>query len=333
MNDTSNKADSINRRSLLRNSAAGTVAALACSSLFSKVAPAETTRQEPIVWMNMSQQELDKAYTQSVYAQNAAQVIGRWVTNSELNRKYIGDPLRLSYGDKSIESMDVYQTKQANAPVHIFIHGGAWRSTAADIHGFPAETFTRAGAHFVLPDFSWVQDEGDSLFPLVDQVRRAVAWVYRNAASFGGDPDRIYLSGHSSGGHLAGVILFTDWEKDFGLPKDTIKGALCCSGMFDLKPVRLSYRGNYIKFTDEMEQALSPIRHLNKINTPVIVAYGTYETPEFKRQSEDFAMALKTAGKSVELLVADGYNHFEIYETLANPYGILGRAVLKQMHL
>ena len=333
MTDTSNKASSINRRNLLQKSAAGTVATMFGSAFFSKFALAESTKQEPIVWMDMSQKELDNAYTQSVYAQNAAQVIGRWATNSELNRNYIGDPLRLAYGDKAIEAMDVYQTKQSNAPVNIFIHGGAWRSSAADIHGFPAESFIRAGAHFVLPDFSWVQDEENSLFPLVDQLRRAVAWIYRNAASFGGDPHRIYLSGHSSGGHLAGVILITDWEKDFGLPKNIIKGALCCSGMFDLKPVRLSYRGNYIKFTDEMEQALSPIRHVNKINTPVIVAYGTYETPEFKRQSEDFALALKTAGKSVELLVADGYNHFEIYETLANPYGILGRAVLKQMHL
>ena len=82
-----------------------------------------------------------------------------------------------------------------------------------------------------------------------------------------------------------------------------------------------------------MEQALSPIRHLDKINAPLIVAYGTLETPEFKRQSEDFAAALKAAGKPVELLVADGYNHFEIIETIANPYGVLGRAVLKQVQL
>jgi len=211
--------------------------------------------------------------------------------------------------------------------------GGAWRQSSARIYGFPAESFIRAGAHWIVPDFSWVQDEGDSLFPLANQVRRAVAWVYRNAASFGGDPDRIFLSGHSFGGHLAGVILTTDWEKDFGLPNNIIKGGLCCSGMFDLKPVRLSYRGGYVKFTDEMEQALSPIRHLEKINAPLIVAYGTLETPEFKRQSEDFAAALKAAGKSVELLVVDGYNHFETIETIANPYGVLGRAVLKQMQL
>lgn len=288
---------------------------------------------ETKVWKDMTQQELDDAYSQSVYAPNSDQLLERWESNSRLNRETIGEPLRLSYGEKPIEAMDVFQTKQANAPVNIMIHGGAWCNSDADMHGFPAECLTRAGAHMVLPDFSWVQDEGGSLFPMVDQVRRAVAWVYQNAESFGGDPNRLYLSGHSSGGHLAGVVLTTDWEKDFGLPGDLIKGGLCCSGMFDLEPVRLSHRSSYINFTDEMEQALSPIRHLDKINAPVIVAYGTLETPEFIRQSEEFAAALKAAGKSVELLVADGYNHFEIYETLANPHGILGKAVLRQMGL
>jgi arylformamidase len=86
-------------------------------------------------------------------------------------------------------------------------------------------------------------------------------------------------------------------------------------------------------FTDEIEQALSSQRHLDKLNAPVIVAYGTLETPEFQRQSRDLAAVVKAAGKPVELLVADGYNHFEIPETLANPYGVLGRAVLAQMKL
>jgi arylformamidase len=157
--------------------------------------------------------------------------------------------------------------------------------------------------------------------------------VARNARSFGGDPDRLYVSGHSSGGHLAGVVLTTDWRKDFGLPADVVKGGLCCSGLYDLKPVRLSARSSYVKFTDEVEQALSSQRHLDQLTAPVIVAYGTLETPEFQRQNRDFAAALRAAGKPVQLLVGDGYNHFEIPETLGNPYGLLGRAVLEQMKL
>jgi arylformamidase len=200
-------------------------------------------------------------------------------------------------------------------------------------NSFPAEPFVRAGAHFVVPDFALVQDVGGSLLPMADQVRRAVAWVARNARSFGGDPGRIYISGHSSGGHLAAVVLTTDWPRDFNLPADTVKGGLCCSGMFDLKPVRLSARSSYVKFTDEMEEALSPQRHLDRLNAPVIVAYGTLETPEFQRQSRDFAAAVKAAGKPVTLLIGEGYNHFEIIETLANPYGLLGRAALEQMGL
>src|SRR5437899_12784017 len=81
-----------------------------------------------------------------------------------------------------------------------------------------------------------------------------------------------------------------------------------------------------------MEHSLSPQRHLDKLNAPVILAYGALETPEFQRQSRDFAAAVKAAGKPVQLLVADGYNHFEVIETLANPHGLIGRAVLEQMN-
>ena len=105
------------------------------------------------------------------------------------------------------------------------------------------------------------------------------------------------------------------------------------SGMYDMKPVRLSKRGNYVKFDDDMEDKMSSLRHIDRLRAPIVVTYGTYETPEFQRQSRDFAAAVKAAGKPVELLVGEGYNHFEMLETLANPYGLLGRAVLKQMGL
>lgn len=325
----------VTRRTFLRAGVASAVLAAGGPAFAQQPAPAQQAPRVkgPAVWLDMDQSELDAAYDQSKYAPNLRQIVTRYATNSEAVRARLGTPRRYAYGPTPIEALDIYTTKRANAPINIFIHGGAWRGGLAKDFAYPAELFVHAGAHYVVLDFINVIEANGSLTPMAEQVRRAVAWVYRNARSFGGDPDRIYVSGHSSGGHLTGVVLVTDWRKDFSLPADTVKGGLCCSGLFDLKPVRLSARSSYVKFTDEMEQALSSQRHLDKLNAPVIVAYGTLETPEFQRQSRDFAAAVKAAGKPVQLLVGEGYNHFEIPETLANPYGLLGRALLAQMNL
>ena len=286
----------------------------------------------PIVWLDMDQKELDDAYDQTVYAPNQPLLARRRKVASESVLQRF-PPERRAYGATEIEKLDIYQTKRPNAPVMVFTHGGAWRNGTAKDFAFPAEMFVNAGAHYVVLDFIQIAEAGGNLLPMIQQVRSAVAWVYKNAASFGGDPERIYVSGHSSGAHLTGCALVTDWQKEFGLPANIIKGGLCVSGMYDLKPVRLSKRSEYVKFTDEIEQALSSQRHLDKLNAPVIVAYGTQETPEFQRQTRDFAAAVKAAGKPVELLVGEGLNHFEMQETMGNPYGIGGRAALKLMGL
>jgi arylformamidase len=323
----------VSRRTFLRKGAAFAAVVAAGSTVAQPGSPTLSSVKSPRVWLDLDQVELDAASDQSVYAPNLPQIIKRYATNSEIVRTHLGNPLRFAYGPSPIEGLDVFRTKSANAPIQIFIHGGAWRGGAAKDFAYAAEMFVHAGAHFVVVDFNAVQDVGGSLMPMANQVRRAVAWVYNNASSFGGNPNRIHLSGHSSGGHLAGVALTTDWGKDFKLPIDTVKGGLCCSGMFDLKPVRLSARSKYVAFTDDMEDALSPQRHINQLHAPLIVAYGTFETPEFQRQSRDFAAAAKAAGKPIQLLVAEDYNHFEIIETFANPYGLLGRAALAQMGL
>jgi arylformamidase len=325
----------VTRRSFLAAGLAGAALATGCAAVTQRPPPGQQapTVKGPAVWLDMDQSELDAAYDQSRYAPNLRQIVGRYATNSDAVRARLGAPRRYSYGPTPIEALDIYTTHQIDAPINIFIHGGAWREGAAKDYAWAAELFVRAGAHYVVLDFINVVEANGNLTLMAEQVRRAVAWVYRNAPSFGGDRNRIYVSGHSSGGHLAGVVLVTDWVNEFNLPPDITKGGLCCSGLFDLKPVRLSARSSYVKFTDEIEQVLSPQRHIERLNAPIIVAYGSLETPEFQRQSREFAAAVEAAGKSVQLLVGEGYNHFEIPETLANPYGLLGRAALAQMDL
>ncbi len=286
----------------------------------------------PLVWLDMDQKALDDAYDQAVYAPNRDQVHKRNQFNSDRVRARLGAPKRLAYGSAEIEKLDLFATGKPNASISIFIHGGAWRARPVKDYAFLAEMIVRAGGHWVGLDFDGVEGTRGDLLPMADQVRRAVAGVYKNAKSFGGDPERIYVTSQSSGAHLGGNVVTTDWSK-YGVPQTVVKGALLCSGMYDLKPVRLSKRSEYVAFTDQMEEELSSIRHLDRLNCPLIVAYGTYETPEFKRQNRDFAEAVKKAGKPVTLLVGDGYNHFEMTEAIGNPMSFLGSAVLEQMGL
>jgi arylformamidase len=322
----------VDRRTVLAGISAG-IAVAGGGAALAQPSPTIASEKGPLVWLNMDQKELDDAYDQSKYAPNLLQITKRYASNSNAMRARLGEPRRFNYGTTAIERLEIYSTKLPNAPIHIHIHGGAWHQRPAADYAFPGEMLMNAGAHYVVPDFISVDEANGDLLPMVEQVRRAIAWTARNAKNFSGDAERIYLSGFSSGAHLAGVTLLTEWHGDFDLPGNVIKGAVLSSGMYDLKPVRLSARSKYVHFTDEMEERLSTQRHLARITTPLVLAHGTSETPEFQRQTRDFAAALKAANKPVQYLVNENYNHFEMMETFASPYGLMGRAVLEQMQL
>jgi arylformamidase len=320
----------LSRRSLL-----GTAAAMAATPALAEdclIGPPQHEKG-PKVWMDMDQVELDAAYDQSAYAPLIGQILKRLASSSDTTRARLGEPKRFAYGPTPIEALDLYPAKTPNAPIFVNIHGGAWLRGNASNNGYAADLFVNAGVNYIALDFIQSNAANGDLRPMAEQVRRGIAWVYRNAASFGGDSKRFYVGGHSSGGHLCGVALVTDWQRDFGLPADMIAGGLLMSGIFDLRPARLSARSTYVKFDDDMEQALSPQRHIDLLRAPITVTYGTNETPEFQRQSRDFAAAVKAAGKPVELIEAPNFNHFEMVESLGNPYGPNGLAALKLMKL
>jgi len=341
-------AKGVTRRALLQGAGAAALGMVARPALGQEV-PMQThlppgvepKARGPVVFLDYDQEELDAAYDQLPWSPNLADISRRRAQKDAAAAARIDPPHRLEYGPSEIERLDLYTTDRPNAPILVFIHGGAWRGPVPPQEGLAERTpmaasgemFVDYGAHFAYVHFTNVLATDGDLTPMADQARRAVAWIHQNAAAFGGDANRVYVAGHSSGGHLAGVVLTTDWRADYGLPMGIVRGGLCISGMYDLYPVSLSARRNYVSFTPRVVEDLSSLRHLDRLTAPLIVAHGTLETPEFQRQNRDFVAAVRAAGKSVQFLVGDGYNHFEILETLSDPYGLLGRAVLEQMGL
>ena len=280
------------------------------------------------VFLQYDQAELDRQYDQRAWAPNAAEVIQRYSDNSDRARSLLGEPRECSYGSSAAETFDLYACASAEAPLHIFIHGGAWRHLSKRESAFAAPAFVRAGAHFVALNFALLPEV--TLTEMAAQVRGAIAWLHRNAEMVGADRERIFVSGHSSGAHLAALVAVTDWPGQFDLPANTVNGVLCVSGIYDLRPVRLSARNGYVRLTEETELALSPQRHLDRLGCDLVVASAEFDSAEFRRQARSFADAAGTRARFIE---GKGMNHFEVIETLADREGVIGHAALTQMGL
>jgi arylformamidase len=220
-----------------------------------------------------------------------------------------------------MQVLDLFAPPNASgAPVLVYLHGGAWLRGARVDTVYPAPAVTGRGAALVVPEFDNVR-----VVPLprmIEQCREAVDWTVRNAASFGGDPDRVYLAGHSSGAHLASCVLLGD---------PPVKGALLISGMYDLHAPLLSARSKYVKITPEQLDAASAMRHLGRIRCPVAVAWSVGDSPEFRRQAQVFAAALEGMGRLASRTEVFSPNHFEEPRQLADPDSALSRALYALM--
>jgi arylformamidase len=282
---------------------------------------------EKHVFLHYTQAELDRNYDQRGWVSKANEVIARYISASKdvpSTRTYCTE----TYGDHPDEQMDIFPAPRPNGAALIFVHGGAWRNFTKDDFSFVAKEFVASGIATVIVNFSKLP--AVRLPDVVGQVRRAIACIYRRAATFGIDQQRLYLCGHSSGAHLATIALLTDWSA-VGVPQEPIKGCACISGCYDLHPVLLSARADYVKLTAEEARVLSPQKHANRLPCPLLVAYAEHDTDEFRRHSEDFAQALRREGRLSALLRLPAINHFEIIELLSRPEAVLFRSVVSHL--
>lgn len=282
------------------------------------------------VYLDYTQAELDRAYDQRAWAGNRDAMLEWYARESAQTRAAYEHHYDVSYGPSPDETLDIFTCSTPRAPIHVHVHGGGWRNLTKDDESFLARTFVPAGALCVVLNFSLIPHV--RLPEMVAQARRAIAWIHANADRFGGDAARIHVSGHSSGAHMASVLATTDWTA-FGLPADVIKSALLVSGMYDLRPVMLSARSDYVKLSNDEMLELSALLHLDRLRAPLAVAFGATESPEFKRQAESFAAAVESAGKPCTLARVEGVGHFDILCQLGERGTPLARLALRLMGL
>jgi arylformamidase len=278
-----------------------------------------------------TQEDLDAQYDLTTIFPDAASwyetFCGR---ESEKVRSELDHRLDVPFGPTLAEHLDLYPAGE-KAPVLIYVHGGFWYLRTSEEFGFVARGPVSEGVATVVTNYALCPRV--TVDEIVRQTRAAVAWVYRNAGSFGGDPGRIHVAGHSAGGHLVAMLLSTDWEGEYGLPADVIKGATAISGLFDLAPFPYTFLQPKLQLTWDQVLRNSPILHVPDSAPPLLVAYGEDETDEFKRQSEEFFEAWRAKGLEGERLVLPGKNHYDVIDGFLDAGSPLCSAILEQTSL
>jgi len=278
------------------------------------------------IFLHYTRDELDAEYDNEAKTENCEDFFDQYRKESRAARSEMNCRLDAPYGSHLREKLDIFPAFSSSpSPVLIFIHGGYWKSFAKDDFSFVARGFAPAGAAVLVVDYALIpyvrMDE------LVDQCRRAVSWTWQNADKFGGDRNRIFVAGHSAGGHLTGMLLATDWRKFDNLPADIIKGACGLSGIYDLEPIRLCFLNGDLHLDREEAARNSPIRIGPKCNAALLLAVGDQEGPEFIRQSTEMAAVWRGRGVEAALRILPRTHHFSIVTRLRNPQDDLTRAI------
>jgi len=285
-----------------------------------------------LIYRDLDQKALDFQYNNQAQVADPKRYVEWYKGASEAAQARVAHVRDIAYGGLPDERLDLFMPADHAAtdrrPVVVFVHGGAWRNLSLSDSSFAAETFTARGALYVALGFSRMPAAG-SLDEMVAQVRAAIGWLWANVANHGGDPDRLYLLGHSSGAHLAAMALGTDWPRQYGMPLDLIRGAVLISGIYDLEPVRLSYRNEMLKLDRAGELRNSPCRNLPDSGPPVLVGYGEFDTNEFKRQAQEFEALWQRRFGNAGRIALDGLNHYEAIESLTDPASPLSRVALR----
>lgn len=285
---------------------------------------------EPI-FREYDRQGLDREYDNRAKVADSARHLAWYTSESAAARAVLPSRLDVPYGPTPAETLDVFPAVGPEpAPVQVFIHGGYWRALDKSDFSFVARAF-HLDAVVVVINYGLIP--AVDMDELVRQCRAALAWVHRNARMFGGDPERIYVSGHSAGGHLVAMVMATDWRAFAGLPADLVRGGSAVSGLYDLEPIRLCYLNDTLKLGPDEARRNSPVELAPGRAAPLLLAVGGLEGPEYHRQTDDLARAWRARGVTCTVMDMPGLDHFSIIAQLNDRASKLSRAIRGQMRL
>ena len=266
-----------------------------------------------MLYRGMDRTALDAAYnnTEAVGLARRDQYVAARVARSDAFRRAHTGRLDLRYGPGARQRLDVFPCGTAAAPTLVFIHGGYWQQNDKEPFAFIGDGLLPAGFNLAVVEYTLAP--AARMDAIVAEIRASVAWVIDHAKELGGDPSRVFVSGHSAGGHLTAMAM-TD-------PR--VAGGLAISGIYDLEPIRLNYLNEKLGLDTADAQRNSPLAHLPAHAAPLVVTVGLGELPELIRQSEEFATAWQKRGLPGQYLPLPGHDHFSILDELAQPAGRL----------
>jgi acetyl esterase/lipase len=265
----------------------------------------------------MDRTALDAAYnnTEAVGIVKRDQYVAARVARSDAFRRTHPGRIDVRYGPGARHRLDVFPCGVAGSPTLVFIHGGYWQQNDKEPFAFLGQGLLPAGFNLVVVEYTLAP--AARMDAIVSEIRASVAWVIEHAADVGGDPRRVFVSGHSAGGHLTAMAM----------SDERVAGGLAISGIYDLEPIRLNYLNEKLGLDAAEAQRNSPMLHLPSRAAPLAVTVGLGELPELVRQSEEFATARRKRGLPGEYLPVEGHDHFSILDELASPDGKLVAAL------
>ncbi len=286
-----------------------------------------------LVYRDYDQPSLDSQYNNRGRVPECEAFLSGYASDSAAARSSLSSRLDVPYDPDSSQTLDIFLPAGGAkaAPLHVFFHGGYWKSLSKSEFSFVAGPITEAGGIAVVVDYGLIPSI--DMDELVRQCRASVAWLHRNAWRFGGDAERLTISGHSAGGHIVAMVAATDWSGGYDLPATTVRGGVAISGLFDLEPIRLSFVNEELQLGEEEARRNSPVHMPPPPDMPMVVAYGGDESEEYARQSAIYADHLRGHGLAPDLRPIAGRNHFSIAADLKDPGSEMSRLVLDQMGL